>query len=69
MFGVVQVLSDQYPLELDIIYPGHNVTLHVDISSDEPVRLKTYLVDEVEVLIYGYGVTVIYLASTMEELP
>lgn len=68
-FGVVKVLSDQYPVDLDIVYPKIPIALHVDIPDSEPVRIRTHLVDEVEVKIHGLGVSMIFLASTMEELP
>jgi hypothetical protein len=68
-FGAIKVLSDTYPVDIDVIFPKIPLALHVDIPDSEPVRLKTYLVDEVEVLVHGLGVSIVYLASTLGEFP
>jgi len=68
-FSLVKVLAELYPVDVDIIYPKIPRALHVTVVSDKPQRMKAILTDTVEVKIHGKGLSIIFLASAMEEFP
>lgn len=69
-FGWLKVLAGTYPVKVDVIYRDIPYTIPKTVTSDEPVRLETFLVDTCELRILGTeGVSTIFLASTLEEMP
>lgn len=68
--GVMQVLATKYPVTVDLVFPDIPYTITTEVTSKKPVRVKGFLMEAVEVRVNPLeGVTAIYLASTMEELP
>jgi hypothetical protein len=68
----IKVLSTTYPVNVDIIYPKTGQTISVVATSEAPQRmpLPSTLIDTMDVRVYGAnGASVIYLASSIEELP
>lgn len=71
-FSAIMVLAKSYPVSVDIVYPDTGETMAVSVTSSDPQRVKRpkTLVDNCDVRVYGAnGVTVVYLASSIGELP
>ena len=80
MYRWIKVLAVAYPVTVDIIYPlmvdgtgasaPQTVTVTVTSKNPQMLPMANAMVDAVECRIYGTkGVTVVYLASTLEEMP
>jgi hypothetical protein len=72
IFSAIKVLATAYPVSVDLIFPGIPQTVTVSVTSAAPQRLPmtNAMVDAMDCRVYGTkGATVIYLASTIEELP
>ncbi|MFA6509935.1 MAG: hypothetical protein WCV62_05720 [Candidatus Peribacteraceae bacterium] len=68
-FGWVKVVAKTYPVKVDVIYRDIPYTIPKTVTSDEPVRLETFLVDTCEIRVLGTeGVSAILLTSTLEEM-
>jgi hypothetical protein len=68
--GVMQVLATKYPVTVDLVFPDIPYTITSTVTSKKPVRVKGFLMEAVEVRVNPLeGVTAVFLASTMEELP
>ncbi len=66
----MQVLATKYPVTVDLVFPDIPYTITTEVTSKKPVRVKGFLMEAVEVRVNPLeGVTAVYLASTMEELP
>ena len=79
-FGAIKVLALAYPVVVDVAYPNMldatgapaPQTFTVTVVGPRPQRLpqSNTMVDTVQLRVYGSaGTTVVYLASTLEELP
>lgn len=70
-FSVVKVLSDRYPVDVDIIYPGIRKAVSVKVISGKPQRIRPMLADCCEVRINAFvgQISAIFLASSMKEIP
>jgi hypothetical protein len=66
----IKVIADQYPVEIDVIFPSLKRAQSVSITSSRAQRIKSALVDCCEVVIRGNSqVSAVFLASSMDELP
>lgn len=68
--SVIKVLAKRYPLRVDIIYPDIPCSVSVIVTSRKPQRVAPVLVESCEVRMFiNDGVTAVFLASDMGELP
>ena len=71
-FSAIKVLATSYPVVVDVCYPLLGQTFTVTVVGPRPQRLpqSQTMVDSVQLRVYGtVGATVVYLASSLEELP
>jgi hypothetical protein len=70
--AAVKVLAPSYPVSVQVAYPELGQTVTASVTSHRPQRVTPpeTLVDTADIRVYGAkGATVVYLASTLEELP
>lgn len=66
----IKVIADQYPVEVDVVYPSLKRAQSISVTSSKAQRIKSALVDCCEIVIRGNSqVSAVFLASSMDELP
>ncbi|MDD5523661.1 MAG: Ig-like domain-containing protein [Smithella sp.] len=67
--SLVKVLASKYPVTIELVFPDIPLAIPVTVENKNPVRVKSFLMEAVEVRIApAEEVTAVFLASTMEEL-
>jgi hypothetical protein len=67
--SLVKVLASKYPVTIELVFPDIPLAIPVTVENKNPVRVKSFLMEAVEVRIApSEEVTAVFLASTMEEL-
>lgn len=68
--GWIKVLASKYPVMVDLIYPDIPYTISVIVTSKKPVRVKSFLMQTIEVRVNPLEeVSAVFLSSSLGEIP